>query len=420
MNCPFVLHQYQSSRGQGMSNFYFFCKSCPKKFLYSKLLKNHGCDGLVLRPEILKDTTTTTIPNTECIKIIKLEDSYVKLKSDNILPNCEQNKAPISTDLKLEDDTKELESIPQNNEGKSHEIKLKQFDVQFGNQTGSSFPCKLCQKCLPSATSLEIHLKIHTIEASLPCQFPDCEEEFPRQKLVWEHMLNTHRVDKETWLGRRFQCDTCNKAFKTKNALHRHKRKHTNDKPLLCSICSKRFKDEKAFYYHTKRHQGLLDFKCPECGQCFVEKSQLNGHILRIHTSTNNYKCDQCNTDFKTKGQLTVHMTHHTGEKAYKCREGCAKQFRIWNTRKSHERTHKGVKEFQCPKCPKMFMQSAAMRTHIRRHEGRKDHVCAKCGWAYVESAGARNCKHSRTRTASDKQLIINTIGSIIKYASVK
>ena len=286
---------------------------------------------------------------------------------------------------------------PQNNITQTNDIRIKNFGNEFENQTGVSFPCKICQIFLTSLDSLEIHLQSHTIVQSLPCQLPDCEQTFPTQKTMWEHMLHIHKVDNYSWLRQRFQCNHCKKVLKTKYSLKRHKIKHTDKKTFLCTICSKYFKDEKNFYFHTLRHQGILDFKCSECDKLFASKSQLNGHLSRIHISQDYFKCDQCSTEFKTKGQLTVHMTNHTGVKAYVCREGCGKQFRIWNTRKDHERTHTGKKEFQCPKCPKMFMHSSDLRIHIKRHEGRKDHVCVVCGWAYVEPAGARNCQHSRT-----------------------
>ena len=371
-----------------MSNFYFFCKFCPNKFLSLKLSKNHECYGLALIPIMKKENS-----KTEVIKNITFGCDAVK--AEDIPKEDKGIEAHISTRLNIQVVPTE-KSISQYRIAQTHNTKLKNINIKLEDQEGASYPCSICQKFLPSKASLEMHLKVHTIDQSLSCRFPDCEQTFPTQKFMWEHMLHIHKVNKDSWQSQRFQCNDCEKVFNRKDRLKEHKIKHVEEKPFLCAICQKCFKNKKGLYFHTLRHQGALDFKCSDCDKSYVSKSQLKLHISATHTFQDKFKCDQCSADFKTKRQLTVHMTNHTGVKAYKCREGCSKHFRLSNTRNNHEGTHKGIKELQCSKCPKKFTLSKHMKRHIRRHEGRKDHVCVVCGWAYVEGADAKKCKHSR------------------------
>ena len=371
-----------------MSNFYFFCKFCPKKFLSLKISRKHGCNDLGLSFALKKENR-----NIKVVKNIQFECDSVK--AADITKEDDGIEAQSSTKVKVQIVPTE-KSISQYIIAQTNDTKLKSFDVKFENQTQSSFPCSICQKILTSNDNLEIHLKIHTIKQILSCQFPDCEQTFTTQNFLWEHMLNIHRVNKGSWQSRRFQCNDCEKVFNRKDKLKEHEIKHTDEKPFKCTICSKCFKKKKGLHFHTLRHQGAFDFKCSDCGKSYVSKSELKLHISAVHSLQDKYKCDQCTSDFTTKGQLTVHMTKHTGVKAHKCREGCNKQFRIAARRTNHEKTHKGIKEFQCSKCPKMFTLSCHMRRHIRRHEERKDHVCVVCNWAYVEAASAKKCKHSR------------------------
>ena len=366
-----------------MSNFYFFCKFCPRKFLSLKLSRTHECIGLAFRPAIGKENHNTA-KNRDFVT-----DAVI---SEHLVKNIGETEYQSSTKQNFQIAPTE-KSTSENN-----------IDENFENQTGASFPCVICQKSLTSMDSLEIHLKIHTTFLSVPCRFPDCAEIFPSQKLMWPHMLLIHGVNKDSW--KIFQCNGCEKMFKRKYELQKHKIKHMVEKPFKCTSCTKCFKDKKGFHFHRLRHQGILDFKCSDCDKSFVSKGQLNTHISENHNLRDKFKCDQCSTDFKSKGQLRQHMTIHTGVKKYKCKEGCDKQFRIWGARKDHERLHKGIKEFQCSKCPKMFMRSSTLGIHIKRHEGRKDHVCTVCGWAYVEPSGAKNCKHSRS--ALDELIVLD------------
>ena len=191
-------------------------------------------------------------------------------------------------------------------------------------------------------------------------------------------------------------CQICGKIVKIKHGLKNHMQKHSDFKEFVCSQCPKQFKSRFAFKSHLKYHEGIYDIKCLQCDKTFVSSAFLNGHMLYKHNNGDSYPCDKCEKIFKVKGQLTRHMPIHTGETPFKCREeGCGKAFRIWNSRKDHERQHRGVKEFQCTYCDSKFMQATQLRRHILYHKGIKKHSCTVCSKKFVEVAQARKCKHS-------------------------
>ena len=121
----------------------------------------------------------------------------------------------------------------------------------------------------------------------------------------------------------------------------------------------------------------------------------MRSHISSKHSKTM-FICEECGKEFRLKQQYNTHLTFHTGEKKIPCRAiGCQKMFRTYNTRTNCEIKHKGIKNYKCDLCPKLFLRRSNLKLHIKRHKGIKNYTCATCGRAFVEPAGARLCKHS-------------------------
>ena len=258
------------------------------------------------------------------------------------------------------------------------------------------FPCQDCGRSLPSADSLDIHMKIHLEQNVVPCTAWNCTATFPTQKELLDHKLADHGMSRET--ASNWTCEECGKIFKSKGELKMHMRRHNPDKNFVCNECGKKFKRETGLKYHILGfHKGILNYSCDECGKSEVSPAALavhkrNKHMAGEHMAT----CQVCGQVCHNKYTLTRHMTRHTDERKFFCPwEGCGKKFRMAEVLKCHEKLHIGIKDYQCPMCPKQFMQQQQLTYHIKRHNGIKDHECQTCGKCFVEPAGARNCKHS-------------------------
>ena len=82
-----------------------------------------------------------------------------------------------------------------------------------------------------------------------------------------------------------------------------------------------------------------------------LSSSDLDKHIMRIHTGEKPYKCGHrgCAYASARLNNLKIHMRTHTGEKPYKCRyEGCVYAAANTSAVKVHMRTHTGEKPFEC------------------------------------------------------------------------
>ena len=54
--------------------------------------------------------------------------------------------------------------------------------------------------------------------------------------------------------SKRFQCQTCQKMFSTKNGLDYHERVHSGVSPYICDVCNKKFKSSSLCSRHKQIH----------------------------------------------------------------------------------------------------------------------------------------------------------------------
>ena len=61
--------------------------------------------------------------------------------------------------------------------------------------------------------------------------------------------------------------------------------------------------DEEEFYDEKKPH------RCKHCSKCFRKKSNLYGHIKKVHDGERPYPCHLCSKSFKMKQHLNKHIS---------------------------------------------------------------------------------------------------------------
>jgi DNA-directed RNA polymerase subunit M/transcription elongation factor TFIIS len=175
--------------------------------------------------------------------------------------------------------------------------------------------CKLCFAEFGNFTALSIHLtKAHYKEMKQEesklmfsnavlrlfkfCLLTDllqfdcevCGKSFSRRDNLRNHMLShnkAHLKAKHIKEGRKFKCDQCNYAGKTKQHLYYHKKSHTGR--FHCSICNKTYRTNSGYKRHAEIHQRLI---CDRCGSVFASRYQLHSHLLD-QIRTKNLICEQ-------------------------------------------------------------------------------------------------------------------------------
>ena len=72
--------------------------------------------------------------------------------------------------------------------------------------------------------------------------------------------MDNHRLTKGSLKPKSITCDICEKSFKYKSSLIRHKRVHTGEKPFKCDVCDKSFTQKGVLTKHKLRHSGKKEF----------------------------------------------------------------------------------------------------------------------------------------------------------------
>ena len=73
---------------------------------------------------------------------------------------------------------------------------------------------------------------------------------------------------------------------------------------------------------------GEKSYQCSECEKQFLEKSNLNQHIM-IHSGEKPYGCTHCEKAFSNEKDFDCHMCTHIGDKSYQCGATCLWQYAL-------------------------------------------------------------------------------------------
>jgi hypothetical protein len=200
-------------------------------------------------------------------------------------------------------------------------------------------------------------------------------------------------------------CDVCGKVVAgSPYNLEEHMRVHCDERPFQCTgSCGKSFKRKS----HLKNHLALnacipkprkTGHHCNHCN-VFIKGSPYNLKLHeRTHSGLKPFQCDECEATFVSSAALTSHKRTHSGSKPYQC-DKCEISFSHLSSLKIHKRRHMGYKPFVCDfdNCDAAFCESGDLIKHQRTHTGERRFACDKCDATFTQSGHVKVHKRSHT-----------------------
>ena len=169
-----------------------------------------------------------------------------------------------------------------------------------------------------------------------------CEKEFKSTSKLARHIKQHKKHKKEDDdsgsdsdedKNRRYDCNDCSKTFKKPSLLARHVKVHDpNKKPHECDKCQKRFPTQVALVRHDILHSDIVersiiprtepqDFVCVVCPRTFKSPDSLSTHIKAHKPDVNltEYCCRICNESFLSLHDLVKHAKNHIENATHQC-----------------------------------------------------------------------------------------------------
>ncbi|XP_054716979.1 zinc finger protein 85-like [Uloborus diversus] len=225
------IHEKTHLRGRKIK-----CNICPQTFRYKKELENH----IAVHDEVKK-----------------FESSYTT-KMKLVLTDCMSNKHNPNPDKTSNTD---VDTLPEPSKpNTSNEAKLNPSDNISETET--------MRKSSSGAKSNSLHAKKES-DGLLP-----------------NKTVKKSKITKEKEVMEVFDCEHCEKCFKTENILIRHKQVcHPIEiEDYVCDQCGETFLERFNLDVHKMSHDSTaLLHKCKKCDSSFVRKSLLTSHVKKVH-----------------------------------------------------------------------------------------------------------------------------------------
>lgn len=285
-------------------------------------------------------------------------------------------------------------------DGKRSKLTVKKGEQFYGDEIENEEEACTTQTCSSfSVSSPSRHgvrrkkrstLKFDVGTKAYFCQ--DCNKSF-RWRVALTRHRRTHTSDK------RYTCMYCATAFSWKGALTIHMRKHSGLRPFICAQCGYGFKDGSDLKKHTRIHTGDRPYVCQHCGFAFHQGGALKKHILRKHTDNveKSFICDVCAAAFAESGKLKAHQLRHSDHRPFLCKD-CGSSFTHGSHLKRHVQVrHLKQKPFVCGLCSAAFSQRSALKVHTVKHVGGKPFLCERCGSGFSKRVHLKQHTNQRS-----------------------
>lgn len=216
--------------------------------------------------------------------------------------------------------------------------------------------CRFCHNQFEKPTERYLHEKSHANEQT-PYRCSLCAQSFPRSSGRRNHEL-FHRENGPVF------CSYCPKAFRIQAHLDRHtKLFHSLTKPFSCEYCNKSFRRNSYLVHHKFSHS--RPHKCDECGKRLAQLRSLHRHKKR-HANQRNHKCETCDKLFSSTSDLQRHMTVHL-DVWFQC-PNCERRYKEKNDMTAHMETHGGEDTNDGTICDDKFTQGSGLHPQLQSH----------------------------------------------------
>ncbi|XP_052842369.1 zinc finger protein 585A isoform X2 [Drosophila gunungcola] len=216
---------------------------------------------------------------------------------------------------------------------RTHESSNKQ--AEKSSKSTQEWICQFCSKECRSKMSLSVHVARSHNNDNVSC--PLCNASYKSQDALAKHHAYWHEP---------IECPQCFKIVKNRRNYDTHVNVvHSNKKRYSCSICNKGFYHRSEMEAHQKLHG--QSYSCEHCSFTTRNKKSLSVHILGQHYKRFAFECKVCKKRFGRRQGLSTHMQRAHGSK-YMCRDyfegGCGRTFVNSSQLNVHVRkVHKGV-----------------------------------------------------------------------------
>ncbi|KAJ6032015.1 Threonyl/alanyl tRNA synthetase SAD [Penicillium herquei] len=209
---------------------------------------------------------------------------------------------------------------------------------------GTEFACNYpeCEEKFPRKDNLQNHVNFVHLEKNFPCDHTGCTRVFPRFSHLEHHIESVH-------FGKRFLCawSECGKEFVNKSGLRMHVDSDHLGKTFDCEEhnCGETFRREDALRRHFRTVHLGQRFPCeyPECGKTYKTKAARDNHFDIVHLGKI-MLCEHCGSTFTDSGRLNDHIKSFHTDEIFDCKYreelGCQRQFKTVNQASYHSGTH--------------------------------------------------------------------------------
>ena len=287
-----------------------------------------------------------------------IEKVFEKLLHDITLIKFSQYQINQNIHTERRDDSSELNQSEQNIKTESVLLNAEKNSSQKRKKSKTTKRDKICFRCekkLKTHIDLRIHLIKHKYSQNKKSSAQKAKSSSENNKTKNNIINDNLSLQKVNNIKNHFDCQQCQKSFKTLFGLKNHQKLHTGE-TFKCDQCEKETTSLGNLKVHKLIHTGEKPFACDQCKMKFKLKHHLAAH-KDTHSNEKRFPCHQCEKKFKRKGVLTIHMKRiHLGQKKIRPKF----------------RRARGVKQYACDLCEKKFTRNYYLNVHKRTHSENK------------------------------------------------